>query len=309
MKIFSGCANRPLTQAMCDYLHIPMGRVSFNRFADGEIHVKIDEDVRGRDVFIVQSVCPPVDEHLMELLVFIDSARRASAERITAVIPYYGYARQDRKDEGRTPITAKLVANLITVAGASRVLTMDLHAAQIQGFFDIPLDHLLAEPVLGKHYQSMGLDDLVLVSPDVGNVKRARAYAVRLKADLAIIDKRRINGEAKHGQIIGDVEGKTVLMVDDMISTAGTICSAVEVVLKRGATRVLIGATHPLLCGPAIERLAGLDIDRITVTDTIPLNEEAKKLKNIEVLSVAPLLGEAVNRIHHHESVSILFSS
>ena len=309
MKIFSGCANQPLAQAMCDYLHIPLGRVTFERFADGEVHVKIDEDVRGRDVFIVQPVCPPVNEHLMELLVFIDSARRASAERITAVIPYYGYARQDRKDEGRTPITAKLVANLITTAGASRVLTMDLHAAQIQGFFDIPLDHLLSEPVLGKHYQSLGLEDLVLVSPDVGNVKRARAYAMRLGADLAIVDKRRENGEARHDHVIGDVVGKTVLMVDDMISTAGTMCSAVELVRKTGAKRVLVGATHPLLCGPAVERLNAANIDRITVTDTIPINHKAEALKNLEVLSVAPLLGEAVNRIHHHESVSILFSS
>jgi ribose-phosphate pyrophosphokinase len=250
-----------------------------------------------------------VNEHLVELRVFIDSARRASAERITAVIPYFGYARQDRKDEGRTPITAKLVANLITTAGASRVLTMDLHAAQIQGFFDIPLDHLLAEPVLGKHYQAMGLEDLVLVSPDVGNVKRARTYAMRLKADLAIIDKRRVNGEAKLGRIIGEVGGKTVLMVDDMISTAGTMCSAVELVLSMGAKRVLVGATHALLCGPAVERLSQARIERITVTDTIPLNEQARQLRNLEVLSVAPLLGEAVNRIHHHESVSILFSS
>jgi ribose-phosphate pyrophosphokinase len=294
---------------MCDYLHIPLGRVALSHFAGGETHVKIEDDVRGRDVFVVQPVCPPVNEHLMELLVFIDSARRASAERITAVVPYFGYARQDRKDEGRTPITAKLVANLITTAGANRVLTMDLHAAQIQGFFDIPLDHLLAEPVLGTHYQNLDLDDLVLVSPDVGNVKRARVYAVRLKAELAIIDKRRLEGEARHGAIIGDVADKTVLMVDDMISTAGTMCSAVELVRARGARRVLVGATHALLCGPAVERLAAAEIERITVTDTIPLNDKAAKLKNIEVLTVAPLLGEAVNRIHHHESLSILFSS
>jgi ribose-phosphate pyrophosphokinase len=245
----------------------------------------------------------------MELLIFLDCARRASAERITAVIPYFGYARQDRKDEGRVPITAKLAANLISTAGAHRVLVMDLHAAQVQGFFDIPVDNLVSEPVLSKHFGKLKLDNLTVVSPDVGNVKRARMYAQRLNGELAIINKRRISGsDAEMGRIIGNVEDRNVLMVDDMISTAGTVASAAALVKEHGAKRIIVGATHPVLCGPAIERLRGAPIEKIIITDTIPISvEKATALGNLEVLSVAQLMGEAIRRIHNNESVSSLF--
>ncbi|MDD4888649.1 MAG: ribose-phosphate pyrophosphokinase, partial [Phycisphaerae bacterium] len=268
------------------------------------------DDVRGRDVFIVQPTCCPVNDSLVELLVWLDCIKRASARRVTAVIPYFGYARQDRKDEGRTPITAKLVANLITVAGANRLLAIDLHAAQIQGFFDIPVDHLLAEPVLSNHYKNRKLKDLVVVSPDVGNAKRARAYAQRLGGGLAIIDKQRVSGtHAVAGAIIGDVKGKTVLMVDDMISTAGTVTEAAKLVRQAGAIRVLIGATHAVLSGPAVDRLNSEFVDEVVVTDTIPIDEvkRSKLGKKLTVLSVSELLGEAIQRIHHNESISILF--
>jgi ribose-phosphate pyrophosphokinase len=246
----------------------------------------------------------------MELLVFIDCARRASAERITAVIPYFGYARQDRKDEGRTPITAKLVANLIVTAGADRVLTVDLHAAQIQGFFDVPVDNLLAEPILSRYWAGKGLGELVLVSPDVGNTKRARVYADRLGGDLAIITKRRVSGtEVESGHIIGDVGGKTVLMMDDMISTAGTVVSAAKECKLHGAARIFVGATHGVLCGPAAERLSGAPIDEIVVTDTIPIGpDKQKSIGKLRVLPIAPLIGEAIHRIHNDESVSSLFT-
>jgi len=279
-------------------------------FPDGEIACKIDENVRGRDVFIVQPTCPPVNDSLMELLVLIDSFKRASAEQITAVIPYFGYARQDRKDEGRVPITAKLVANLITHAGADRVLTMDLHAAQIQGFFDIPVDHLYAAPVIDNHFRSMDFDgeEIVVVSPDEGGIKRAISHMGRLGGELAIIDKRRASAErTRQEHIIGrSVEGKTALIFDDMISTAGSICGAAEVVHEHGARRIYLAATHGLFCGEAVQRIRESPVDGVVVTDTIPLGPE-KELPKITTLSVAPLLGEAIKRIHRNESVSRLF--
>ncbi len=309
LKVFSGRAHRALAQQIADYLGMPVGRATVGSFPDGEVMVKLEEDVRGRDVFIIQPTCPPVNDNLMELLVFIDCARRASADRITAVIPYFGYARQDRKDEGRTPITAKLTANLITTAGAHRVLTIDLHAAQVQGFFDLPVDNLYAEPILSRYFAQQKLDNLVLLSPDVGNAKRARQFALRLGGDLAIIDKRRVSGtEAEMSRIIGDIKGKTVLMMDDMITTAGTICSAAKLAMDEGAKRILAGATHAVLCGPAVERLREAPIDEVVVTDTIPVPEEiTSALTGLRVLSVAELVGEAIHRIHNDESVSSLF--
>jgi ribose-phosphate pyrophosphokinase len=309
MILFTGTSNPELGKKIADYLGMPLGKARFTLFPDGETFVKIEDDIRGRDVYFIQPTCTPVNDSLMELLLFVDSARRASAKRITVVMPYYGYARQDRKDEGRTPITAKLVANMIATAGCDRVLTMDLHAMQIQGFFDIPVDNLLAEPVLSKYYAAKNIEDLVLVSPDVGNVKRARVYAQRLGADLAIIDKRRVSGETvKTSHLIGDVNGRTVLMVDDMISTAGTICSAVQLCKDHGAKQVYVGATHGVLCGPAIERLAAAPVDEIVVTDTIPVSAETlAALPTLKVLSVSGLLAEAIHRIHNNESVSSLF--
>jgi ribose-phosphate pyrophosphokinase len=309
MKIFSGQANPMLSQKISDYLGMPLAALKFQEFPDGELMVKIEEDVRGKDVFMIQPTCTPVCKTLMELLIFIDCARRASAERITAVIPYFGYARQDRKDEGRVPITAKLVANMLVGAGADRILTLDLHAAQIQGFFDVPLDNLFAEPVLSRYYSQLNLENLVLVSPDVGNVKRARVYAERLGGDLAIIDKRRVSGsDIEVGRLIGDVADKTVLMVDDMISTAGTISSAAKLCKEKGAGQVLVGATHPVLCGPAVQRLQGAPIDEIVVTDTVPVAQETiDALGNLKILSVSALIGETIHRIHNNESVSSLF--
>ncbi len=310
LKIFAGNSNLPLAEKISDYLGIRLGQGRIAPFPDSEIMVKVEEDVRGSDVFVIQSTCKPVNENLMELLIYIDCLRRASAARITAVIPYFGYARQDRKDEGRVPITAKLVANLITTAGADRVLTIDLHAAQVQGFFDIPVDHLLAEPVISYFLKTLDLNgSLTLVSPDVGNVKRAKGYAQRFDVELAIIDKRRVSGsDTVVDNIIGTVKDKTVLMVDDMISTAGTVCNAARVCMDRGAKAVYVAVTHPVLVGPAIERLAAAPITKLIVTDTIPLSEKAKiSLPNIHVLSVSDLLGEAIRRIHRNESVSNLF--
>jgi len=310
LKIFSGRAHPALAASICQYLGVPQGRISLGNFPDGEVFCKIEEDIRGRDVFLVQPTCPPVNDNLIELLVMMDSALRASAERITAVIPYYGYARQDRKDEGRVPITAKLVANIITRAGADRVLTMDLHAAQIQGFFDVPVDHLYASPVLNEHFVRMELDpaDIVVVSPDGGSIKRALGHLKRLGGRLAIIDKRRKNAEETRQENIigGSVDGKIALMFDDMISTAGSICGAAEVLHDAGAREVHVAATHALFCGPAVERLRGANLASIVVTDTIPLTSE-KMLPNVKVLSVASLLGEAIKRIHRNESVSRLF--
>lgn len=310
LKIFSGRANRDLTRRICDYLGLSMGRITIGNFPDSEISCKVEEDIRGRDVFLVQPTSPPVNENLMELLIMIESCKRASAERITAVIPYFGYARQDRKDEGRVPITAKLVANIITRAGADRVLAMDLHAAQIQGFFDVPVDHLYAAPVLNEYFLDLGFDpkDVVVVSPDEGSIKRALGHSERLGGGLAIVDKRRADAEhTKQENIIGaSVEGKIALMFDDMISTAGSICGAAQVIHQRGASRIYVAATHGVLCGPAVERLAKSPIYEVVLTDTIPLRPEAM-IPKMKVLSVAPLLGEAIKRIHRNESISRLF--
>lgn len=309
LRVFSGRSNPELARRVCDYLGIPLGRVQLENFPDGEISLKLIEDVRGRDAFVVQSTCDPGNTNLMELLIYIDCLRRASAKRITAVIPYFGYARQDRKDEGRVPITAKLVANLLTVAGANRILTIDLHAAQIQGFFDIPVDNLSAQPVITAFFESLELGPVVLVSPDIGNAKRARKYADWLGGELAIIDKRRTSGaEAVSYNIIGDVKDKTVLMVDDMIATGGTVVQAANMVRERGAKRIITTCTHAVFCGPAVERLASAPFDLIGATDTIPLRDEAKKrLPSFRSLTVSELLGEAIRRIHCNESVSSLF--
>lgn len=309
LRLFAGRSNHPVAEKIAQYLGLPLGRVQLDDFPDGEIALKLLDDVRGCDAFIVQSTCPPGNRNLMELLIFIDCLKRASAKRITAVIPYFGYARQDRKDEGRVPITAKLVANLLTVAGANRVLTLDLHAAQIQGFFDIPVDNLSAEPVLSAHFMSMNFGPLTLVSPDVGNVKRARVYANHLGGDLAIIDKRRVSGsETKTMAIIGDVKDKTVLMVDDIIATAGTVAQACDVVRKYGARKIIVAATHGVFCGPAVERLTAAPIDHLAVTDTIPMSEVVRgRLARLEILTVSELMGEAIRRIHRNESVSSLF--
>jgi ribose-phosphate pyrophosphokinase len=309
MRIFSGRSNPAMANSICQYLGLPLGRVQLDNFPDGEIQLKLFEDVRGRDTYVIQSTCPPVNENLMELLIFIDCLKRASAERITAVIPYFGYARQDRKDEGRVPITAKLVANILTEAGADRVLTVELHAGQIQGFFDIPVDNMSAQPVFQAYFETLDLQPLTLVSPDVGNAKHARVYADRMGANLAIIDKRRISGtEAAPMALIGNVADQNVLMTDDIIATAGTVVQAAKLVRQHGARRIVVAATHGVLCGPAIERLAGAPIDHIAVTDTIPIPEQVRaRLKNLNVLTVSELIGEAIRRIHRHESVSSLF--
>ena len=312
LKIFAGSAGRALAQEMCNHLGLPLGSAQTSFFPDGELLVKLDEDVRGRDCYVVQSTSEPVNQNLMELLVYIDCLRRASARRITAVIPYFGYARQDRKDEGRVPITAKLVANLITTAGAQRVLCMDLHAAQIQGFFDIPVDHLSASPVISDHFRRLRgeLGELTIVSPDVGNVKVANMYANLLGADLAIIDKRRHSGsKVSVKNLIGNVEGTTVLMFDDLVSTAGTVCEAAKVVMEHGAKGVQVACTHGLFVGMACERLLESPISRIVCTNTVPDGQRTKSLaEKLTVLSVAQLLGEAVHRIHHDQSISALFS-
>lgn len=310
MKVFSGRAHPDLAKRMCDYLSLPLGRSIIGNFPDGEIYCKIDEDVRGRDVFLVQPTCSPVNENMMELLVMIDSLRRASAERITAVMPYFGYARQDRKDEGRVPITAKLVANIIDRAGANRVLTIDLHAAQIQGFFDIPVDHLHASTVLTDYFKELNIppDDMVVVSADEGSIKRALSPAKRLGAPLAIVDKRRTSAEhTRQENIIGaPVRGKVAIIFDDMISTAGSVCGAAQAIHAAGAKRIFVAATHGVLCGPAIERIRNAPIEQLVLTDTIPLPAD-KKIEQIKVLSVASVLGEAIKRIHRNESVSRLF--
>ena len=307
LVVFSGNANPALAQAICQSLQVPLGDALVGRFSEGEIRVKINQDVRGRDVFIVQPTCPPVNDTLMELLIMIDALRRASARRITAVIPYYGYARQDRKDQPRVPITAKLVANLIAEAGASRVLTMDLHAHQIQGFFDIPLDHQFAVNVFVEYLSQLPLGDVVVVSPDVGGVKMARAYSKRLKAAFAVVDKRRINAEeAEVLDIMGQVAGKTAVIVDDLVTTAGSLVEAVRALKDAGAMAVYAAVTHPVLSGPAWERLSASPLKELVVTDTIAI-EPVKRLPKIRVLTVAPLLGEAIRRIHQEESVSSLF--
>ena len=312
LKIFSGQANQSLAKAICGFLNLPLGAISLGKFPDGENFCKIEEDVRGRDVFLIQPTCPPVNDNLMELLIMIDSCKRASAARITAVIPYFGYARQDRKDEGRTPITAKLTANLITRAGADRVLTMDLHAAQIQGFFDVPVDHLYAAPVLNEHFLKRGLvsDEIVVVSPDEGSIKRASGHAKRLGGKLAIVDKRRATAlKTKQENIIGGpVEGRVALMFDDMISTAGSICGAAHLVHAAGAREIHVAATHGVLCGPAITNIQSAPITSLVITNSIPLRAD-HVIPQIEVLTVAPLLAEAIKRIHHDQSVSAMFRS
>ena len=306
LLVFSGNANRPLAKRMCDYLGIPLGAAELSRFPDGEIDCKILQDVRGGDVYVLQPTCPPVNENLMELLILIDCLRRASAERITAVVPYFGYARQDRKAEGRVPITAKLVANLITAAGATRALAVDLHAHQIQGFFDIPMDHLYAAPVLIKHFRSLQVPDPVVVSPDVGGIKMARAYAKRLNAGLAICDKRRSGPtEAEIMHVIGDVKNRTVILVDDMISTGTSISEAARTCRAHGAKDVYLCATHPVFSGSASEKVRKAQVLETVVTDTIPM--EGKDPGKLKVLSIAELLGEAIRRIHQAESVSSLF--
>ncbi|MEM1331748.1 MAG: ribose-phosphate pyrophosphokinase [Planctomycetota bacterium] len=311
LRIFAGRHSKPLAAATCEVLQIPLGVAKTQVFPDGELMVKLEEDVRGRDIFVIISTCDPVNDNLMELLVFVDCLKRASADRVTIVTPYFGYGRQDRKTEGRVPITAKLVANLITAAGADRVLALDLHAAQIQGFFDLPMDHLSATPVFVEHFRAIreSLGELCLVSPDVGNVKVAEGMANLLDGDLAIINKQRLSGsEVATGNLIGSVDGKTVLMFDDMISTAGTVCQAARLVKAHGANRVFAAATHPVLVGPAIDRLSQPEIDGVIVTDTIPLRDEARLLGDkLRVLGVGPMLGHAIARIHNDESVSALF--
>lgn len=311
MKVFAGRNSKGLAQRICDEIGIPLGRARTSLFPDGEVFVKLDDDVRGRDCYVVISTCEPVNDNLMELLVFCDCLRRASAKRVTMVMPYYGYGRQDRKDEGRVPITAKLVANLITAARADRVLAMDLHAAQIQGFFDIPVDHLSATPVFFDYFMSIReqLGDLCLVSPDVGNVKVAETMANLLDADLAIINKRRLTGDTvKVGNLIGDVEGKTVLMFDDMISTGGTVVEAARLVMDEGAADVVCAATHAVLAGPAMEKLADSPISKVVVTDTIPEGGRCEQIKDkLLILSVGEMLGQAITRIHNDESISALF--
>lgn len=311
LKIFCGRASRDLTENICRYLDLPLGQGHTEMFPDGELFVKVEEDVRGRDCFVIQSTYHPVNEHLMELLIYVDCLRRASARQITAVLPYFGYARQDRKDEGRVPITAKLVANLLTTAGVDRVLAMDMHAEQIQGFFDIPMDHLHAAPVLVKHFNNIRekLGPLAMVSPDVGNVKMANMYAHHLGGELAIIDKRRTSGvDVKSANLIGDVKDRTVLMFDDMITTAGTICEAASLVMDRGARGVLAACTHPVLVGLAMERLNESPINEVVVCDTIPCGPRCQPIESKLVeLSIAELLGEAMHRIHHNQSVSSLF--
>ncbi|MDX2119343.1 MAG: ribose-phosphate pyrophosphokinase [Planctomycetota bacterium] len=311
LKIFAGRSGQHLAAKIAAHLKLPVGEARTTVFPDGELIVKLEEDVRGRDCYVVLSTCEPVNENLMELLVFCDCLRRASANRITVVVPYFGYARQDRKDEGRVPITAKLVANLVTAAGATRVLALDLHAAQIQGFFDIPVDHLSATPVFVDYFNSIRgtLGDLCLVSPDVGNVKVAEGLANLLGGDLAIINKRRLSGsQVVTGNLIGSVEGKTVLMFDDIISTAGTVCEAAKLVMDRGAKQVIAAATHGVLVGPAVERLAASPINKVVVTNSIPLPERVGPLKSKLVeLCVGTLLGEAIHRIHSNQSVSALF--
>jgi ribose-phosphate pyrophosphokinase len=307
IRIFTGNANPALAEAICRELGVPLGQAEVDRFPDGETKVRLTDDVRGRDVFIIQPTSPPVNDHLVELLVLMDAVRRSSAERITAVIPYYGYARQDRKHEGRVPITAKLVANLISAAGANRVICMDLHATQIQGFFDIPMDHLYAWPVMLEHLRTMNLTDLTVLSPDPGRLKLANSFAKRLSGEIAFIDKRRTSdSEVERGYVVGEIRGRNVLIMDDMVTTGGTLRQAVEVARECGAREVLAMATHPIFCGRAFERLSGLPVKELAVCDTIPVHRAPVNL-NLVVLSVAGLLAQAIRRTHDNESISSLF--
>lgn len=308
IKIFAGNSNMPLALEICQHLSVGIGNAKVNAFSDGEVQVEIGDNVRGRDVFVIQSTCAPTNNHLMEMLVMVDALKRASAARINAVVPYFGYARQDRKVAPRAPITAKLVADLISVAGVDRLLTVDLHAGQIQGFFDIPVDHLYAAPVILEEIRSKNLDGLIIVSPDAGGTERARAFAKRLNAGLAIIDKRRSGpnvSEVMH--IIGDVAGKNCIIVDDMIDTAGTLCTATGALVNAGALSVSACATHGVLSGPALERIAASDLREVVITNTIPTQDKLEKCERLRSLSVSKLLAEAIRRIHNDESVSSLF--
>ncbi|HLK47822.1 MAG TPA: ribose-phosphate pyrophosphokinase [Bryobacteraceae bacterium] len=306
--VFTGNANRPLAEEICANLEMNPGRAMVRQFADGETYLQIQENVRGADVFIIQSTCTPVDRHLMELLLMIDALKRASAGRITAVLPYYGYARQDRKDKPRVPISAKLVASLMERAGADRILTVDLHAAPIQGFFDVPVDHLFAMPVLIEHYKAKKIPDLAVVSPDAGGVERARAFAKRLNSPLAIIDKRREEANvAEVMNVVGDVQGRNCLLVDDLIDTAGTLVKGAEALLEKGAASVSACATHAVLSGPAVQRIEESEIREVIFTNSIPLSKEAKKSSRIQALSIAPLLADAIRAINGETSVSGLF--
>jgi len=307
LKLFSGNANRALAEEIAQYLRVPVSDAEVTRFSDGEIYVQVNENVRGADVFLVQPTCPPVNDTLMELLIMVDAMRRASARRITAVLPYYGYARQDRKVQPRVPISAKLVADLLEAAGIDRLLALDLHAGQIQGFFSVPVDHLFAAPVIIDYLGKKDLRDPVIVSPDAGGVERARAIAKRLNASLAIIDKRREGpGSAMAMHLIGDVRGKDAVVIDDMIDTAGTLIQAVTALEREGARRILACGVHAVLSGPAVERIGTSPLEEIVVTNSVPVSRE-KRAARVTVLSVAPLLGEAIRRIHDEESVSTLF--
>jgi ribose-phosphate pyrophosphokinase len=308
-KLFSGTANRPLAEEIARHIGVQLGEAKMQRFADGEVYFQLLENVRGVDVFVVQPTCYPVDQHLMELFIMIDALKRASAARITVVVPYYGYARQDRKDRPRVAISAKLVADLLTTAGANRALFVDLHAAQIQGFFNIPVDHMFASPVLVSYFRSLALPNLIVVSPDAGGVERARHFAQKMGAPLAIVDKRRTDmnvAEVMH--VVGDVSGKTCLIIDDMIDTAGTLVKTVDALHGAGAVSVYACASHAVLSGPAIDRIAASRLEQVVVTDTIPLREQAQKVPKIKLLSIAGLLGAAIESIHMETSVSTLFS-
>jgi ribose-phosphate pyrophosphokinase len=308
-KLFSGTANRPLAEEIARHIGVPVGEVKIQRFADGEVYFQLLENVRGVDVFVVQPTCYPVDQHLVELLVMIDALKRASAARITVVVPYYGYARQDRKDRPRVAISAKLIADLLTTAGANRALFVDLHAAQIQGFFNIPVDHIFASPVLVGYFNQLKLPNLIVVSPDAGGVERARFFAQKIGAPLAIVDKRRTDiNVAEVMNVVGDVNGKTCLIIDDIIDTAGTLVKTVDALYAAGATAVHACASHAVLSGPAIDRIAASRLQELVVTDTIPLREAAQKLPKIKVLSIAGLLGTAIENIHLETSVSTLFN-
>ena len=308
-KIFCGTANEALTDEICAFLGIDRGKATVTRFSDGEVYIQVLENVRGADVFVVQPTCFPVDEHLMELLLLVDALKRASARRITTVIPYYGYARQDRKDKPRVPVSSKLIADLLTTAGAHRALVVDLHAPQIQGFFNIPVDHLFASPVLVDYFRKMGLPDLTVVSPDAGGVERARFFAKKIDAALAIVDKRRTDmnvAEVMH--VIGDVKGRTCLIIDDIIDTAGTLVKTADALLNAGASKVFACASHPVLSGQAIERISKSRLEQVVVTNTIPLTAVGKAEPKIRVLTIAGLLGRAIQSIHEETSVSTLFA-
>jgi ribose-phosphate pyrophosphokinase len=308
LKVFTGTANTALAREMCEYLRCDLGQSSLTRFSDGEIYFQILENVRGADVFIVQPTCPPVDSNLLETCLMMDAFKRASARRITAVLPYFGYARQDRKDKPRVPISSKVVSDLLVASGADRILTMDLHAPQIQGFFNVPVDHLFAAPVLVEHFLKLNLPNLTVVSPDAGGVERARAFAKRLHGELAMVNKRRLEANvAQVMNVIGDVRGRTCLVVDDIIDTAGTLVKTVEALLEQGATSVSACCTHPVLSGPAIERIEASKLQEVVVTNTIPLRGDARKSRKVTTLSVGKLLAQAVQAIHDDTSVSGLF--